>query len=253
MTDSGLSFYQALAPMYDHLTAGDDYEALGQSLANVLAPVTTGPRLLDVATGTGRSAEIWRRLGYQVIGCDLSFEMLRSANVKRSLAGIPLAACDMRRLPFLSSRFDVVTCVDDAVNHLGDEADLLASFSEARRVLAPGGVYLFDVNSAAAYAWFDEEHVLRHDDSLFVWRGRPAAEPGKHCAEVIALRRTPGGWQGTEGTLTETYFDLKLLRRCLGRAGLTVLGAYGWRDGGLVLSGSEEVGPKTYWVTRVAT
>ena len=57
---------------------------------------------------------------------------------------------DMRRLPVFGE-FDLITCIDDAINHLlgpDEVADALACMCDN---LAPGGLLAFDVNTLAAY------------------------------------------------------------------------------------------------------
>jgi hypothetical protein len=78
----------------------------------------------------------------------------------------------MRALPALG-QFDLVTCLDDALNHLLTEAELLAALSGVRRNLAPGGVAVWDVNTLAAYGgMFAETHVIASGDTFVVWEGK---------------------------------------------------------------------------------
>lgn len=55
-------------------------------------------------------------------------------------AGLPAAAADMRRLPFVSSVFDVVVCADNSLAHLLTAPDVEAALAGMRRVLRDGGL-----------------------------------------------------------------------------------------------------------------
>jgi hypothetical protein len=56
----------------------------------------------------------------------------------------------MRRLPVLGE-FDLITCLDDAINHLLGPDELADAFDCLRANLAPSGLLVFDVNTLAAY------------------------------------------------------------------------------------------------------
>jgi SAM-dependent methyltransferase len=71
--------------------------------------------VLDVACGTGKSFRPLLRRGYEVTGCDISPPMLEQAPA--GAPGVRLVPADMRALPDLGA-FDLVTCLDDALNYL---------------------------------------------------------------------------------------------------------------------------------------
>src|SRR6266508_136426 len=120
--------YDALASTYDSYTADYDCERWLTVLHDLAAEHgARGKRLLDVACGTGRSFEPMLRRGYEVTACDISPAMVERAAARLAGWGGAAAVADMRSLPDWGS-FDLVTCLDDAVNYLHDEVDLDASF-----------------------------------------------------------------------------------------------------------------------------
>ena len=83
------------------------------------------------------------------------------------------------RCPGLGA-FDLVCCLDDAVNYALGADELEATFAGFARNLAPGGVVVFDANSLAAYrTFFASMTVLAGDDLVLVWEGhaRPTSPP----------------------------------------------------------------------------
>ena len=142
--------YDGLASTYDLLTAGyrhDRWLAAVERLA--IACGLSGRRVLDVACGTGKSFLPLLERGYQVTACDLSRGMIAEAD-RKARGRADLFVADMRRLPVLGP-FDLATCLDDAVNHLEQPDEVLATFAGVRENLAPGGLFVFDVNTLAAY------------------------------------------------------------------------------------------------------
>jgi len=83
-----------------------------------------------------------------------------------------------------------VTCLDDAVNYLLSVEDLAAAFASVARLLAPGGVYVFDANSLATYRdGFAAGVAFEAPQAAAVWRGETTAPiaPGSICAAAIEL------------------------------------------------------------------
>lgn len=81
------------------------------------------------------------RLGYEVVGTDLSSGLIARARVEagRRDVSLPVFVADMRGLPFADASFDVVLAADNALPHLLTSDDMLAALREMRRVLRPGG------------------------------------------------------------------------------------------------------------------
>src|SRR5262249_6156918 len=94
-----------------------------------------GKRLLDVGCGTGKSFLPMLKRGWDVTGCDISASMVELARTKVGDAAL-LSVEDMRELPTLGE-FDLVWCLDDAVNYLLSVDELERALSGMRQNLAP--------------------------------------------------------------------------------------------------------------------
>jgi len=139
--------YDWVARRYDAIkqfAPGDEDWFVAAPLWRRLAGVER-PLLLDVATGTGRVplALVRNRFavaGGQIVGLDLSREMLRQARAKLwdYRDRVSLVWQDASRLPFDDGAFDAVTCLE-AVEFLPNPREALA---EMVRVLAPCGLLM---------------------------------------------------------------------------------------------------------------
>ena len=89
------------------------------------------PRALDVACGTGLSTVALKPLAREIVGMDISAEMLRLAPADPQISYVVAPAED---LPFPDAHFDLVTVC--AALHWLDAQEF---FGEARRVLRAGG------------------------------------------------------------------------------------------------------------------
>jgi SAM-dependent methyltransferase len=124
--------------------------------ANVLARIrdagrlTASSRVLDVACGPGIVAEALATAAGEVVGCDITPQMLEKARERCARAGLKNTSFTPGRaeaLPFPDASFDVVVS-RSAVHHFPDPA---AAFREMARVVKRGGrVVTVDVQSAEA-------------------------------------------------------------------------------------------------------
>lgn len=148
-----------------------------------------GGRMADLGTGSGQIARFLHDRGLLVTGIDLSSDMV--AEARRRHAGITFETGDLLALDAPDGAFSALTAFY-AIVHL-DADQLVAAFTEARRVLAPGGAILL--------AWHVGSETLRPADFLgepcaLAWNFFPsatviaAAEQAGLTAEV-RLERAP--------------------------------------------------------------
>jgi ubiquinone/menaquinone biosynthesis C-methylase UbiE len=139
--------YQRGAGIYDSarmkVTAGDERDLL-PCLCAALDGLAA-PRVLDVATGTGRVPLLLARQPWfsgEVCGVDIAPAMLAQAHVKVSAAGldarVALREGDASALPWPDSTFDLVTSLE-ALEYFPRPRRALA---EMARVLRPGGALM---------------------------------------------------------------------------------------------------------------
>lgn len=112
------------------------------------AQLTKQSRVLDVACGPGIVVEALARFAGEVVGCDITPEMLARAQQRCAAAGLTNVRFSPGRaeaLPFDDAAFDVVVS-RSAVHHFPDPA---AALREMARVVRAGGrVVTVDVMSS---------------------------------------------------------------------------------------------------------
>ena len=142
---SGLSstFSGSIPEYYDTCLGPAWFEPYAQDLAQRL-PTRPPGDVLEIACGTGMlSRHVRERLdpGVRFVATDLSKAMLDYARAKLPHASIEWRETDAARLPFADGEFGAVLC-SFGVMFVPDRR---AVFREARRVLKPGGMFLFNV------------------------------------------------------------------------------------------------------------
>jgi SAM-dependent methyltransferase len=101
-------------------------------------------RVLEVAAGTGvvtRAMASTLPEGAAIVATDLNQTMLDQAATLGAARPIEWRQADALQLPFPDAAFDVVVCQFGAMFF----PDKARAFAEARRVLRPGGAFLFNV------------------------------------------------------------------------------------------------------------
>ena len=97
----------------------------------------------DEATGRGL-ADLLHAHAKTAVGIDLSLEVLRNASGHpRALLA---AGCDIRRLPFADSSFDLVVS-NSTLDHFETRVELEQGVGEIARVLRPGGQLLLTLDN----------------------------------------------------------------------------------------------------------
>jgi SAM-dependent methyltransferase len=228
--------YAVLAPVYDLLTADYAHGPWLSALERVaVRHGLAGRRLLDVGCGTGKSFLPMLERGYEVTACDISPEMVAEADRKAG-GRAELHVADMRRLPVLGE-FDLITCLDDAINHLLDPEELADAFEGLHANLAPGGLLVFDVNTLAAYRSVPDV-VFEDEDRVVCWRGGLAelAQPGEQAEVVIDLftHEGDGVWRRSLSRQRHRHHPVEEITRLAADAGLEVAAVLGQRPGAVL-------------------
>jgi SAM-dependent methyltransferase len=172
---------------------------------------------LDLCCGSGHLLEILGREGYEATGLDSSPHQLQQA--RQSAPTGRLVEADVRDFD-LGRQFDVITCLFDSINYLTTEQDLERAFANARTHLRDPGLFVFDVDTLAAYrnaayvpavrrteemvivieGWFDPPQACRHtlitgfvkEGDLYRRFEEEHVQRGYERGEIDALLETAG-------------------------------------------------------------
>ena len=196
MAASDKVFAGPIPELYDTLMVPMIFDAYAADMAQRVAACLPGA-VLETAAGSGavtRALAPRLSAGTRYVATDLNQPMLDFAALRQGAdRRIEWRQADALDLPFDDASFDVVCCQFGVMFF----PDRIAGFAEARRVLRPGGRFVFSVwdrieeNVFAAEVTDALAAVFPHDPPRF-------------------LARTPHG-----------YHDIALIRDELSRAGFT--------------------------------
>ena len=137
------------AAAYDELDLGGTYELVFRNLPELLEQHVNGKQALDFGCGTGRSTRFLKKHGYEVIGLDISAEMVRFAR-QRDPEGAYRVIDDGDFSVLPDRGFDLVQSAFTFDNIPGFErrVNLLRGL---RGLLSAGGIFLNVVSTAEMY------------------------------------------------------------------------------------------------------
>ena len=224
--------YGIFSEFYDALTANVSYDTVAQVLSSLLTRYGKGRGLLlDLACGTGSVSVRLAEKGYEVIGVDLSPEMLSEAQNKAYSAGqnILFLCQDMTALD-LYGTVDAAVCTLDGLCHLPDEESVSAALGKVSLFMNPGGVFLFDVNSVYKHRAVlgNNTFVYDTDDVYCVWQNTLLSDGVTVQMDLDFFEPVSdaGDYVRQSERFTERAYPRETLEAMLKKAGFTVLDVF---------------------------
>lgn len=165
-----LSAYEFLSKKYDLFMSGVPYVEWAEFTVEMFNKHMRKKTalILDLACGTGNMTELLNAKGYELIGVDVSEEMLAVA--KEKLPGVLFINQDMTELE-LYGTVDAGICFCDGINYLLSEEDVLKTLLNVHNYLNPNGVFIFDINTEHKFrdVLAANTYAETFDDSAYIW------------------------------------------------------------------------------------
>jgi SAM-dependent methyltransferase len=143
VAQSDTVFAGSIPQFYDQKLGNLLFAPYGADIATRLKSLASG-RLLEIAAGTGivtRQLATHLPHAVEIVATDLNQPMLDYAASQPGLGRVKWQPADAQALPFPDESFDVIVCQFGAMFF----PDRVKAYREARRVLKPGGRFLFNV------------------------------------------------------------------------------------------------------------
>lgn len=224
-----MNAYHALASSYDRLTNDVDYQQTVEFYKKILARENCHPRTaVDLACGTGSVALILAREGLEVTGVDLSEEMLTVASQKAlEQENRPVFVCQALQELRLPRGVDLAVCALDSLDYILDPEDCREAIDRVYKVLNPGGIFIFDVNTPEKLRAMDGQVFLDEDEDVYcVWRGE-FDEASNICSYGMDLFQRQGSvWHRSFEEHREYAYTREQLTGFLKDAGFTNIRVY---------------------------
>ena len=255
--------YTGCAYSYDMFMDNVPYDEWAEYLHGLL--IENGVKdgiVCELGCGTGKMTRKLRDFGYDMIGIDLSQEMLQIAIEQESVptgkkksdntAGkrgrkkekesgnesgeILYLNQDMREFELYGSVAAVVS-VCDSMNYITEKEDLLQVFKLVNNYLDPGGVFIFDMKTPYYYRKKLGEQTIcdNRDEGSLIWENYYDAETKINEFDItIYIRRNTDKKTANNGNSYERYeethyqraYSISEVKGLLKKARLTDIRAY---------------------------
>lgn len=226
-----MSYSDIFASVYDMFMEDADYRKRTAYIHGLLKKYNRNKGiLLDLACGTGKFSVNFSNLGYDVIGVDISPDMLMKAkeNAEQGSNREILFLCqDMTELD-LYGTVDACICCMDSLNHISDFEGFRRTLNKVSLFMNKGGIFIFDVNTLYKHRHIlaEESFVYENEDTFLVWQNSPCVKGTINIfLDFFSLEYNKKYSRFSE-EFTETAYSLSTIKKELINAGFKVLHCY---------------------------
>lgn len=236
--------YTSFAQVYDLFMDNVPYDKWCNWICDYLRKEKVEDGLiLDLGCGTGKLTRLMAKEGYDMIGIDMSYDMLDIAREQEMFAQMEvmdqMEAMDQgREILYLQQdmrEFELYGTVRaiysscDCINYLMEEADVEAVFRLANNYLDPEGLFIFDVNTPYKYEKLLGDNTFAEDreESSFIWNNFYDKEEGVNQYDLsIFVREEDGRFQRFRETHYQRSYSLETLKTLIERSGMEFVAAF---------------------------
>lgn len=224
-------YTRGFADVYEVLMDHICYEDWAEYISDILEKegITSG-LILDLGCGTGKMTRLMAARGYEMIGIDISQEMLSVAREygEEEQKEILYLCQDMRDFE-LYGTVAAIICVCAGMNQMLNEEDLRSVFRLANNYLDPGGVFIFDMDTPYAYeeVMGDTTFAVNREEGSFIWENNYYPEEAINEVDLtLFIPHENGLYEKWKETHLRRGYSLETIRRLMEEAGMEWVAAY---------------------------
>ena len=232
--------YRSLASVYDVLNDNVDPRRHVDFVEKLIKKYgrTSIKEILDVGCGTGKITLELAARGYDLVGMDISAEMLSYARLNETKrfgkSGIVLWTEQSMTDFELYGTVDAEVSNLDCFNHLADTKELRKALGLLHNYIIPDGLLIFDVNTPCKFKtlYADRAYILEDRGVFCAWQNEYREKSGTCRFFVSVFSETEDGrYIREDGEQTEKSFSMRTLCRALCDSGFELLETMGSTEG----------------------
>ena len=226
-----MSSYNDFAYIYDALMADAQYDKRTEYILELFEKYSKKPTLLlDLACGTGEFSLRLAKRGIEVIGVDMSEDMLSIAREKSVETQTDiLFLCQKAEELDLYGTVDGAVCCMDSINHITDAENLKTALERVSLFLEKGCLFVFDVNTPYKHenVLSDNTFVFEEENIYCVWQNFYNKENAVTDISLDFFVEEDGLYERFSESFSERAYTVDFLENLLKDAGFSVKGVFG--------------------------
>ncbi|SHJ35380.1 class I SAM-dependent DNA methyltransferase [Pseudobutyrivibrio xylanivorans] len=162
--------YTGFASVYDRYMDNVPYDTWAENIKTLFNKFNMPMEIVcDLGCGTGQITRRLKAAGYDMIGIDVSYDMLMEAMAAEDSEGILYLCQDMREFE-LYGTVGAVVSLCDSMNYLRNYEELLTVCKLANNYLDPKGLFIFDVKTEHFYQQLGTSTIAENrEEGSFIW------------------------------------------------------------------------------------
>lgn len=222
--------YNDFAAIYDSFMDNVPYEMwCEQTLAILRTYGISSGIIAELGCGTGTLTEMLAEKGFDMIGIDVSQEMLMEAMQKKYESGHDILYLnqDMREFELYGTcRAIISRC--DSINYITEPEDLLKVFKLVNNYLDPKGLFVFDVKSEFMFKELLGSNTFARstEDASYIWENYYDEQKRLNEYDLTMFIREGALFRKSVETHVQRAYSIDELKAIAGAAGLKWLGAW---------------------------
>jgi len=224
--------YEGFASIYDIFMGDIDYDGWVEYIKKIWEKYGKNPSLIaELGCGTGNITGRLAKQGYDMIGIDISEEMLSVAREKAFEEGddILYLLQDMTEFE-LYGTVDVIISLCDSMNYITEDEDMLQVFKLVNNYLDPKGLFIFDLNTEHKFknVLADNTFAETTEDAAYIWENNYDEEEkiNEYYVNFFINDEDSGMYERVEECHYERAYSLEEIKGFIEESGMEFVAAY---------------------------
>ena len=234
--------YTGFASLYDTFMDNVPYGEWSRYVIGLLREYgIDGGIVCELGCGTGSITRRLRDAGYDMIGIDISEDMLdvaREYEFEKVWQGedgctdILYLNQDMREFELYGTVAAIISLCD-SMNYITQEEDLKKVFELVNNYLDPGGIFIFDMNTVHKYRDLIRDATIaeNREDCSLIWENSYQEETGLNQYDITIFRRVDfeegeALYERIQETHIQRAYEPETIVRLIDEAGMEFVAMY---------------------------
>ncbi|HOA81360.1 MAG TPA: class I SAM-dependent methyltransferase [Defluviitaleaceae bacterium] len=224
--------YKTFALVYDLFMNEVPYTKWVEYIEKIWEKFNCSPKLMaELGCGTGNLTTLFAKKGIDMIGIDISADMLSIAREKAIANNVDILYLlqDMQEFE-LYGTVDCIISLCDSLNYILDEEGLLNTFKWVNSYLNPKGLFIFDINTEYKYKYILGDNIFaeNYEEASYIWDNFYDEEEAinEYCLTFFIKEEDTGLYKKYEELHYEKMYSTDTITKLIENAGLELLAIY---------------------------